>query len=93
MTFKYGNFDALIKKGSAVTEDVVDTKIAEAMSAADSKYDDTKIFSNADAFPSTGITDVLYIAQDTGMQYIWNGSEYEATQRPLTEEDIRNIVF
>lgn len=95
MIFKYGNFDAIIsggQGGGGVTPEDVDAKIEEAMTAVDSKYDDTKIFGSRDDFPATGAADVLYVAQDSGYQYIWNGSDYEAIQEALTETEIRNIV-
>lgn len=91
-TFRYGNFDALLQKGSGISGDEVDRKIEEAMESVDSKYDDTKIFADRASFPSTGLTDVLYIAQDSGISYIWNGSDYEAVQSAMTEAEIRTIV-
>ena len=40
--------------------------------------DDIRVYNTRDSFPSTGVSDVEYIAKDTGLEYIWNGSEYTA---------------
>lgn len=36
----------------------------------------TSIHSSVSAFPSTGTINKLYLAEDTGVCYIWNGTEY-----------------
>ena len=91
--FKYGNFDAITKHSSgAVTPEEVDARITEALEAVDSKYDDAKIYESLSDFPQPGTTDVLYTAQDTGYQYIWNGSDYEAIREALSEAEIKNLI-
>lgn len=98
ITFRYGNFDALLQKGGGISGDEVDRKIEEAMDTVDSKYDDTKIFADRASFPSTGTADVLYIAQDTGFQYVWNplldegAGNYEVLAESIDPDDISHII-
>jgi hypothetical protein len=38
--------------------------------------DEVQEFANAAAFPTSGATDIIYIAQDTNFEYRWSGSTY-----------------
>ena len=86
---------AQISGAGNITPAEVDAKIAAAMSAVDSKYDDTRIFSSYDEFKDEpGIVDVLYVAQDTGMQYIWNSEneEFEPLEEAIPYAAISDII-
>jgi hypothetical protein len=50
-----------------------------------SYVDDVLEFANLAAFPSTGETGTIYIAQDTNLTYRWTGANYVALNRSLYE--------
>ena len=48
-----------------------------------SAYDNFEQYANEAAFPGTGDAEVIYLAQDTGLIYRWNGSSYSIMSAEL----------
>ena len=89
---------AQIASAGAITPEEVDAKITAAITEASKSLDDTKVYPNKSLFPAKGEEDIIYIAQDTGFQYVWDTSaaegagDYEILVEPIDSEDISHIV-
>ena len=83
---------------STITPAEVDRKIAAALENAASTFDDTKVYDSFSSFPVKGEEDIIYIAQDTGLQYVWNTSldegagGYEVLTETIDQDTIINII-
>ena len=57
----------------------------------------TEFYNNISSFPLVGSVDILYIAKNTGIDYIWNGTAYisalNAKQNILTANSINNTLL
>lgn len=89
---------AQISSAGAVTPADVDRKITAALERVASTFDDTKVYDSLSSFPVKGEKDIIYIAQDTGFQYVWNplldegAGDYEVLAEPINPDDISHIV-
>lgn len=66
--------------------------------ATEGKLNDIRTYPTYSDFPTKGIEDIQYIAEDTGLEYIWivtntetQEGEYKIINETISEEDIKSI--
>lgn len=70
-------------------QDIIDTDVKKREQSG--KVDDIKVFSSRDEFPATGINDVQYVDKSTGIEYVWNGSDYVMVNETAQKSEIEDL--
>lgn len=56
-------------------------------------YNEVQYFNTLEDFPATGADDVVYLARDTRISYMWGGESYEALSASLALGETANTAY